>query len=104
MSEKPSILTFNRGPEIGQSPDIPTVQDKITMFVEDDLRPTIRAFFKTPPLPHWKPPENVDDEIKGFYDTVKIPVVRNKPNLLLHNLRNSSNPHAEALFMGKPNR
>lgn len=76
------------------------------MFVDDQLRPTIRKFFKEPPLTHWKPPETVEDEVKDFYDAVKIPAVavRGRPSLLLHNLRGSSNPHAKALFMGKPNR
>lgn len=45
------------------------------------------------------PPENVDEDTGRFYSNLAIPAIHgNRPNLLLHNLNNNSNPNAERLF------
>jgi hypothetical protein len=77
------------------------VKARIDTFL-DELRPKIHAFLET--SDHWMPPETVDDATKAFYDQVKIPMVKGRPSLLFHKLRDNANPNGQILFEGESNR
>jgi hypothetical protein len=63
------------------------------------LRPKIENFLSNRRLPVWMPPETVNSNIRQFYHNLAIPSTNeNRPNLLLHNLGNDSNPNVDALF------
>jgi hypothetical protein len=90
-------------PKAGREPDAPPVQALIDKFMTE-LRPVLKEFLRKPRLPIWKPPENVDEDTRRFYDNLAIPAIHeNRPSLLLHNLFNPSNPHAERLFGPRKN-
>jgi hypothetical protein len=63
-----------------------------------NLRPRIKEFLSNLPLPNWMPPESVNDETREFYNGLAIPLARGKPNLLLHDIGNISNPNVDNLF------
>jgi len=78
--------------------DLATVKAAIDDFVKE-LRPKIQDFLNINScLPNWEPPESVDDNTREFYKGLAIPLVNDKPNLLLHNLGNTPNPNADTLF------
>lgn len=74
-----------------------TVEASIDQFIEA-LRPKIREFLADPRVPKWVPPESFDNETREFYNGLEIPLVWSKPNLLLHDLGNISNPNVDDLF------
>jgi hypothetical protein len=44
------------------------------------------------------PPASVNQEIRNFYSSLSIPLLNNKPSLLLHELGNTPNPNVQGLF------
>lgn len=92
------LPTLNITPPGQDSPSLDFVKHTIDRFV-DDLRPKIQTLFsKQPRLPTWSPPDTTSDEIKLFYKTVNIPMVKNTPSLLLHNLQEWRSKYGLQLF------
>jgi hypothetical protein len=70
----------------------------IDAFLEK-LRPKIKEFLTGSRLAAWEPSGTVDQTTREFYRTLAIPTIKgNRPNLLLHDLVASANPHIDKLF------
>jgi hypothetical protein len=68
------------------------------------LKPRIEQYLKATQLQAWEPPQSADEDTRQFYVDLAIPMVQDKPSLLLHNLQNTSNPHSDRLFKQKKHR
>ena len=67
------------------------------------LRLDLKGFFRRS-HPVWLPRGNPDIETTQFYRDLAVPLVKNKPSLLLHDIGVNSNPHADDLFKPGNNR
>ncbi|KAH9970961.1 hypothetical protein BGW80DRAFT_1324650 [Lactifluus volemus] len=73
-----------------------------TSYRRPDIPP---ADLATPRLPVWEPPMTVDEETKEFYRHLEIPAgIKDRPNLLLHDIGKDSNPFIGHLFRGGEHR
>jgi hypothetical protein len=84
-------------PRLGLHPNVVTVRARIDDFVTK-LWPKIEEFFNTPRLAHWSPPKSASEDAQKFYQALAIPLVNDKPSLLLHELLEHSSPNGEMLF------
>jgi hypothetical protein len=71
-------------------PNVVAVGANIEEFVTT-LQPEIEELFNTPSLAHWIPPELASKDAQEFYQALAIPLVNDKPSLLLHELREHRN-------------
>jgi hypothetical protein len=92
-----SLPNLNTTPEHTGPPDLTKVTASIDEFLKI-LRPMIREFLINPSLPNWVPPESVDNETRDFYTALAVPLVNDKPSLLLHKLGDTLDPNVDNLF------
>jgi len=95
-------MTLNLTPEqngVPQYTSIETAMALIGRFCSENLRPKIQEFFNNPPALDWVPPISADEETQKFYQGLQIPLVNDKPSLLLHGLGKSPNPIVDNLFL-----
>jgi hypothetical protein len=90
-------------PPSARGKEIDEIRYSIDAYVTG-LADRIKQYLQTTQLPVWGPPQSADEDTREFYVNLAIPMVKDEPSLLLHNLQNTSNPHSDRLFMNKKHR
>jgi hypothetical protein len=80
-----------------------TVRAKLGDYIEG-FCPKIKAFLMQEHLPPWLLLNSTNKQTQLFYNELSIPMVNDRPSLLLHNLQEHPNPNGEMLFGGKHHR
>jgi hypothetical protein len=91
------LPNLNITPPDEKSLDHSSVQSKIDEFLHE-LRPVIHSFLDAPRFSHWSPPNPASANVQSFYERLEIPILKKKPSLLLHRLRECQNLKVPDLF------
>ncbi len=98
-TKSPTLVQVEQRAALSNDPE--TLEASINKFREE-LRPKILQFFTEPRLPTWLPPKGgADEATQRWYEGLGIPLVNNKPNLLLHQLGDIRNPNVDGIFKGE---